>query len=102
MTQSIFRAMTNGMSVTYPCDADPNPQFPSCSSDGFFERDAQHILSALSTHPGVASEKALASSGNNRAAPSDSGEIMNVLEELPKRFQASIGNCCAFPKNGVL
>ena len=65
--------LADGMSVTYPCDADPNPQFPSCSS-----------------------------SGNNRAAPSDSGEIMNVLEELPKRFQASIGNCCAFPKNGVL
>jgi hypothetical protein len=31
------------------------------SSDGFFERDAS-LLAALSTHPGVASEKALASS----------------------------------------
>jgi hypothetical protein len=29
-------------------------------SDGFFERDASLLLSALSTHPGVASEKALA------------------------------------------
>jgi hypothetical protein len=32
-------------------------------SDGFFERDASHLLVALRTHPGVASEKALASSG---------------------------------------
>ena len=29
-------------------------------SNGFFERDASHFLLALSTHPGVASEKALA------------------------------------------
>ena len=29
-------------------------------SDGFFERDASPLLSTSSTHPGVASEKALA------------------------------------------
>jgi len=28
-------------------------------SDCFFERDASHLLSAQSTHPGIASEKAL-------------------------------------------
>jgi hypothetical protein len=32
-------------------------------SDGFFEDDAAHLPSASSTHPGVVSEKALASSG---------------------------------------
>jgi hypothetical protein len=36
-----------------------------CVADGFFERDASHLLSALSTHPSVASEKALASSDEN-------------------------------------
>jgi hypothetical protein len=41
---------------------------PRLPSDGFFERDASHLLTALSTHPGVASEKALASSANDPKA----------------------------------
>ena len=35
-------------------------------SDGFFEHDAPYLPSASSTHPGVVSEKALASSISNR------------------------------------
>ena len=42
----------------------PPPQ--RLPSDGFFERDAAHLLSALSTHPGVTSEKALASFANKQ------------------------------------
>jgi len=38
----------------------PRPAHQRLPSDGFFERDASHLFSALSTHPGVASEKALA------------------------------------------
>jgi hypothetical protein len=36
-----------------------------------FERDAPHLLVALSTHPGVASEKALASFARDRRRTDD-------------------------------
>src|SRR5215472_1746555 len=38
----------------------PASAAPATSSDGVFECDASRLFSALSTHPGVASEKALA------------------------------------------
>jgi integrase len=39
----------------------PRPPRQRLPSDGFFERDASNLLSVLSTHPHVGSEKALAS-----------------------------------------
>jgi hypothetical protein len=47
----------------------PRPPRQRLPSDGFFEHDASHFLSALSTHPGVASEKALALSGRYPQKP---------------------------------
>ena len=38
----------------------PRPPRHRLPFDGFFERDAPDVLSALRTHPGVTSEKALA------------------------------------------
>ncbi len=63
----------------------PRPPRQRLPSDGFFEHDASHLLSALSTHPGVASEKALASTVRNR------GQVPDAIFNLPQGdFRGSI------------
>ncbi len=68
----------------------PRPPRQLLPSDGFFERDAQHLLSALSIHTGFASEKALASSGSYDGSTEP---LLSALHSHPNLFRTVPARC---------